>query len=86
MPRRELKNGKQVADWTAELAASLTSTAEMIIIGSGALLWHAFDRGLTAELPEASMELIPPLTAMKLRCIAIMRSLEANSNEFTAGT
>jgi len=59
MPRRELKNGKQVADWLAELGASLKSPGEMTLIGSGALLWHAFARGLTAELPESSMDVDP---------------------------
>jgi hypothetical protein len=59
MPRHELKNGKQVADWISELAASLALPAEMVLIGSGALLWHAFDRRLEAELPEASMDVDP---------------------------
>jgi hypothetical protein len=59
MPRRELKNGKQVADWLAELGDSLKSPGEMTLIGSGALLWHAFARGLTDELPESSMDVDP---------------------------
>jgi hypothetical protein len=29
------------------------------LIGSAALLWHAHDRGLGAELPEASMDVDP---------------------------
>jgi hypothetical protein len=41
MPRRELKNGKQVADWLAELAAQLTQLGNLTLIGSAALLWHA---------------------------------------------
>ena len=28
----------------------------MTLIGSAALLWHAHDRGITVELPEASMD------------------------------
>jgi len=59
MPRRELKSGKQVADWLAELGASLTAPGNMTLIGSAALLWHAQDRGLAAELPEASMDVDP---------------------------
>jgi hypothetical protein len=59
MPRRELKNGKQVTDWLVELSASLGSTGNMTLIGSAALLWHAHDRGLLAELPEASMDVDP---------------------------
>ena len=56
MPRRELKSGKQVADWLAAVGSQLSAPGSMTIIGSAALLWHAQDRGLTAELPEASMD------------------------------
>jgi hypothetical protein len=56
MPRRELKNGKQVADWLAEVAAALKDPGEMTLIGSAALLWHAYDRKVDAALPEASMD------------------------------
>jgi hypothetical protein len=59
MPRRELKNGKQVADWLAELGSVLNEPGAMVLIGSAALLWHAHDRGLKAELPEASMDVDP---------------------------
>ena len=59
MPRRELKSGKQVADWLEELAKALTTSGEIILIGSGALLWHAHDRRLDTELPEASMDVDP---------------------------
>ena len=56
MPRRELKSGKQVADWLAELGASLKAPGHMTLIGSAALLWHVHNRGLDAELSEASMD------------------------------
>lgn len=59
MPRRELKSGKQVADWLAELSARLEAPGNMTLIGSGALLWHAHDRGISAELAEASMDVDP---------------------------
>src|SRR5882757_7812295 len=59
MPRRELKSGKQVADWLAELSASLKAPGNLTLIGSAALLWHAHDRGITAELPDASMDVDP---------------------------
>lgn len=59
MPRRELKNGKQVADWLEEVGSQLQSSGNMTLIGSGALLWHAHERGLTSELPEASMDVDP---------------------------
>lgn len=59
MPRRELKSGKQVADWLTELGESLKSPGNMTLIGSAALLWHAHDRGIPDELPEASMDVDP---------------------------
>ena len=59
MPRRELKNGKQVADWLTELGAQLKAPGNLTLIGSAALLWHAHERGLTTELPEASMDADP---------------------------
>lgn len=59
MPRRELKNGKQVANWFAEVGASLKSPGNLTLIGSAALLWHAHERGIAAELPEASMDVDP---------------------------
>ena len=56
MPRRELKNPHQVEDWLTELSAQVTQPARMILIGSGALLWHAFQLGLVEPLPENSMD------------------------------
>lgn len=59
MPRRELKDPHQVEDWLVELSRQLTRPAKMILIGSGALLWHAFQRGITEPLPENSMDVDP---------------------------
>ena len=59
MPRRELKYPHQVENWLIELSQQLTQPAEMILIGSGALLWHAFQRGVTEPLPENSMDVDP---------------------------
>ena len=59
MPRRELRSGNQVADWLASLGAALTQPGGLILIGSAALLWHAHDRHLPGELPEASMDVDP---------------------------
>ena len=59
MPRRELKSGKQVADWLDDLGASLKSPGNMKLIGSAALLWHAHDRGIMSELSESSMDVDP---------------------------
>lgn len=59
MPRRELKHPSQVEDWLVELNDQITAPAEMILIGSGALLWHASQRGITEPLPENSMDVDP---------------------------
>ena len=56
MPRRELKHPHQVEEWLLEWSRQLTQPAEMILIGSGALLWHAFQSGITEPLPESSMD------------------------------
>lgn len=61
MPRRELKHGRQVHEWLQSVSQSITAPAELILIGSGGLLWHAFNRGIETELPEASMD-VDPLT------------------------
>lgn len=59
MPRRELKHPHQVEDWLSELSRRLTSPAGLTLISSGALLWHAFQRGITEPLPENSMDVDP---------------------------
>ena len=59
MPRRELKFPHQVEDWLVGMGARLTQPAQLILIGSGALLWHAFQRGITEPLPENSMDVDP---------------------------
>src|SRR5437762_7496011 len=59
MPRRELKDPRQVEDWLRELSEQLTQPGEMILIGSGALLWHAYQKGITEPLPENSMDVDP---------------------------
>lgn len=48
-----------MADWLAELGAKLKVPGNMTLIGSAALLWHAHDRGIMTELPEASMDVDP---------------------------
>src|SRR5438874_13437063 len=59
MPRRELKYPRQVEDWLIELSGKITAPAGMILIGSGALLWHAFQGGISEPLPENSMDVDP---------------------------
>ena len=56
MPRRELKHPRQVEDWLVELGTQLSEPGGMILVGSGALLWHACQRGLVEPLPENSMD------------------------------
>lgn len=59
MPRRELKYPSQVEDWLGELSRQLTQPGRMILIGSGALLWHAAQRGIVEPLLENSMDVDP---------------------------
>lgn len=59
MPRRELKHPHQVEDWLIELNQQLTQPGQMILIGSGALLWHAFQHDITEPLSENSMDVDP---------------------------
>lgn len=59
MPRRELRSGKQVAEWVEQLGSSLAEPGTITLIGSAALLWHAHERSLMEELPEASMDIDP---------------------------
>ena len=84
MPRRELKSGKQVADWLAEIGLQLKSPGNMTLIGSAALLWHAHERGVTAELPEASMD-VDPVTDSDEVAIHCYESLIGSEFERTHG-
>ncbi len=62
MPKRELNSAKQITDWIHSLSERLDHSAEMILIGSGALLWHAAKRNITVPLPENSMD-VDPITS-----------------------
>lgn len=59
MPRRELKYPVQVEQWLVDWGQKLKAPGKMILIGSGALLWHAAQRGIEAPLPENSMDVDP---------------------------
>ncbi len=59
MPRRELSKPSQIIDWLDDWGARLTQPAEMVLIGSAALLWHAASRNLDISLPENSMDVDP---------------------------
>lgn len=84
MPRRELKSGKQVADWLAEIGSQLKAPGNMTLIGSAALLWHAHERGLTTELPEASMD-VDPVTDSEEVAIHCYEALIGSEFERTHG-
>ncbi len=59
MPRRELKHPHQDEDWLVGLGNAVTNPARMTLIGSGALLWHAVQKGIVTALPENSMDVDP---------------------------
>jgi hypothetical protein len=59
MPLRELRHPKQVEDWLIELSLAVSQPANLILIGSGALLWHAYQRNILQPLSENSMDVDP---------------------------
>ena len=59
MPRRELRYPRQVEDWLSAWGQKLAEPGELVLIGSGALLWHAARIGLEQPLPENSMDVDP---------------------------
>jgi hypothetical protein len=59
VPRRELRHPQQVENWLIEVGKQITRPGKMILIGSGALLWHAAQRGISEPLPENSMDVDP---------------------------
>jgi hypothetical protein len=59
MPRRELKFPSQVEKWLTSWGEKLKQPGELILIDSGALLWHAAQRGIETPLPENSMDVDP---------------------------
>jgi hypothetical protein len=59
MPLAALKTGKQVEDWLLSVNSVLRKPGSLILIGSGGLLWHAFQKGLEVELPDNSMDIDP---------------------------
>jgi hypothetical protein len=59
VPRRELSHPRQVEEWLIDWGSKITQPASLILIGSGGLLWHAFQRGVLEPLPENSMDVDP---------------------------
>lgn len=59
MPRRELRFPSQIEQWLVNWGQTLKTPGEMILIGSGGLLWHAAQKGIDTPLPENSMDVDP---------------------------
>jgi hypothetical protein len=59
MPRRELRQPRQVVDWLVDWGSRLSEPGEMVLIGSAGLLWHAHRIGREEELSEGSMDVDP---------------------------
>lgn len=59
MPIKELKLPSQINNWLTGWGKELKAPGEMILIGSGAILWHAFQQGINTPLPENSMDVDP---------------------------
>jgi hypothetical protein len=56
----------------------------MILIGSGALLWHAAQQGVETPLPENSMD-VDPITASKEVALLAYESMSGSQLEKTHG-
>jgi hypothetical protein len=48
-----------VENWLISVNASLKRPGALTLIGSGGLLWHAFQQGLRVELPDKGMDVDP---------------------------
>jgi hypothetical protein len=59
MPLRELKNPSQIENWLIDWGNQMGKPGSMVLIGSGALLWHAAQKNLETPLPENSMDVDP---------------------------
>lgn len=59
MPKRELSRPQQVIDWLEDWGQKLNDPGEMILIGSGGLLWHVAKAGRNDPLPSNSMDVDP---------------------------
>jgi hypothetical protein len=71
MPLRNLRHPHQVTHWLQEWGAKLQAPAEMILIESAALLWHAAASGRDDPLPENSMDVDPLTDSSELAELAL---------------
>lgn len=70
MPERELSHPKQVIEWLEVWGKKLSQEGEMILIGSGGLLWHAHAAGINEPLPENSMDVDPITSSEEIAMLA----------------
>lgn len=59
MPKRELKFPKQIEDWLCKWGHELKKEGSLVLIGSGGILWHAWQQGRNEPLPGNSMDADP---------------------------
>ncbi len=84
MPRKELKEPRQVEQWLAtwgQILHAQNKTGELILIGSAALLWHAHQNNITTGLSENSMD-ADPITNDE--CVAELGYAAGIGSEFEA--
>jgi len=84
MPRRELKSPSQIESWLIDWGNKIQDPSEMILIGSGALLWHAAQQGVETPLPENSMD-VDPITASEEVALLAYESMIGSEFEKTHG-
>ncbi|MCF6312432.1 MAG: hypothetical protein L3J39_08265 [Verrucomicrobiales bacterium] len=60
----------QIIDWLSAWGETLHHEGEMILIGSGALLWHAHESGRNDPLPENSMDVDPITSSEEVAMLA----------------
>ena len=84
MPRRELSQPIQVVTWLESWGDILTEPCEMILIGSGGLLWHVHRLGLNTPLPENSMD-VDPITSDEALAILCYDAIIGSDFEKTHG-
>ncbi|MEO0413758.1 MAG: DUF6036 family nucleotidyltransferase [Verrucomicrobiota bacterium] len=70
MPKRELSSPSQIIDWLEDWGSKISEPAEMILIGSGALLWHVHQSGRSDQLPENSMDVDPITSSEEVAILA----------------
>ena len=70
MPKRELSYPKQVIEWLEAWGSELGKEGEMILIGSGGLLWHVHAAGRNDPLLGNSMDVDPITSSEEVAILA----------------